>query len=218
MGLQHLRTRVTRLECGKTADARDPDRGEDPDPATTFLITPAMARALRDDYERVSELLRKQPNLSAPELEEKSRLEASIAERASAIGWPLPTDGQAEPGLHSDALHKAWLKRLPNWAGEPMTEAEDADEAQMRARMLAFEQRPEGRARRRIDELEWKGRETPLSGVEQQELDELRERYSIRRIRIEEDPLHPAVLAWERALKTFRYCPKHLDTVRRHGT
>jgi hypothetical protein len=34
-----------------------------------LLITPAMARALRDDYERVSELLRKQP-ISAAELEE----------------------------------------------------------------------------------------------------------------------------------------------------
>ena len=55
------------------------------------------------------------------------------------------------------------------------------------------------------------------SAAEQQELDGLRERYSIRRIRIEEDPLHAAVLAWERALKTFRYCPKHLDTVKRHG-
>ena len=98
-----------------------------------------------------------------------------------------------------------------------MTEAEDAEEAQARARMLAFEQSPERRARRRIDELDSKGRETPLSAAEQQELDGLRERYSIRRIRIEEDPLHAAVLAWESALKTFRYCPKHLDTVRRHG-
>ena len=80
--------------------------------------------------------------------------------------------------------------------------------------MLAFEQSPKGRARRRIDELDSKGRETPLSAAEQQELDGLRERYSIRRIRIEEDPLHAAVLAWE----TFRNCPKHLDTVRRHGT
>ena len=38
-----------------------------------------------------------------------------------------------------------------------MTEAEDAEEAQARARMLAFEQSPEGRARRRIDELDSKG-------------------------------------------------------------
>jgi len=216
MGRQRLRARLTRLERGKPADTRGPDPVHDPAPATTLLITPAMARALRDDYERVSELLRKQP-ISAAELEEKSRLEASIAERAGAIGSLLPSDGQAQPGLHSDPLHKAWLKRLPNWAGASMTEAEDAQEAQARARMLAFEQSPKGRARRRIDELDSKGRETPLSAAEQQELDGLRERYSIRRIRIEEDPLHAAVLAWERALKTFRYCPKHLDTVKRHG-
>ena len=79
MGRQRLRARLTRLERGKPADTRGPDPVHDPAPATTLLITPAMARALRDDYERVSELLRKQP-ISAAELEEKSRLEASIAE------------------------------------------------------------------------------------------------------------------------------------------
>jgi hypothetical protein len=80
MGRQRLRARLTRLERGKPADTRGPDPVHDPAPATTLLITPAMARALRDDYERVSELLRKQP-ISAAELEEKSR-RASPSERA----------------------------------------------------------------------------------------------------------------------------------------
>jgi hypothetical protein len=96
------------------------------------------------------------------------------------------------------------LERGKPGAGEFMTEAADAEEAQARARMLAFEHSPEGRARRRIDELDSKGRKTLLSAAEQQELDGLRERYAIRRICIEEDPLHAAVLAWESALETFR--------------
>src|SRR4030088_2734995 len=106
MGRQRLRARLTRLERGKPADTRGPDPVHDPAPATTLLITPAMARALRAGYDRVGRLLRTQPT-SAAELEEKPRLEASIPERAGAIGSPLQSHGQAHPGPHSDPVHKA---------------------------------------------------------------------------------------------------------------
>jgi len=89
MSLYKLRTRLERLERAKTIDDNDPD------PARTFTIDPAVARALRDDYERACYLMRKEyaPSenggpISAAEVEEKSRLFESIKKRARAIGCP----------------------------------------------------------------------------------------------------------------------------------
>ena len=85
MGRQRLRARLTRLERGKPADTRGPDPVHDPAPATTLLITPAMARALRDDYERsvsccassqsVLRSWKKNPDLRRASPSERARLD-----------------------------------------------------------------------------------------------------------------------------------------------
>jgi hypothetical protein len=85
--------------------------------------------------------------------------------------------------------------------GDPLTEAEDAEEAQARARALAFEESPEGRDRTRIRELELKDMCKGRSTAEQQELNDLRRRYSIRKVDITKDPLMQAI---ERFLKKHR--------------
>src|SRR5215467_10497713 len=185
MSLYKLRTRLERLERAKTIADNDPD------PARTFTIDPAVARALRDDYERACYLLRKEygPSenggpISAAEVEEKSRLFESIKKRARAIGCPS-SYGKVQRGIDSNRLQKAWLKRLPNWGGVPLTDAEDAEEAQARARCLAFEESPE-RRRQRLRELERFG---SRSVTEQKELDDLYQSYPDMKVDITKDPV-----------------------------
>ena len=78
------------------ADAK-PGSARPGDPAGTaklidgtgaFAIDNAVAKALRDDYHRLGELLRKKCGdpLSAAEVEEESKLGECIADRARAIG------------------------------------------------------------------------------------------------------------------------------------
>jgi hypothetical protein len=201
MSLHRLKARLKKLERAMSIAENDPD------PARTFVIDPAVAKALRDDYERELNLLRRQhgPNeygakLSAAEIEEKSRLSISIKERARAIGCPA-SYGRVQQDIDSERLHKAWLKRFPN--GTSMSAAEDAEEAQARARMLAFGQTPEQLARQRIEELDridgCGGRRR--TAVEQQELDDLRRRYPPEpEGDITQDPTYPAILALQREI------------------
>jgi hypothetical protein len=201
MSLHRLKARLKKLERAMSIAENDPD------PARTFVIDPAVAKALRDDYERELNLLRRQhgPNeygakLSAAEIEEKSRLSISIKERARAIGCPA-SYGRVQQDIDSERLHKARLKRFPN--GTSMSAAEDAEEAQARARMLAFGQTPEQLARQRIEELDridgCGGRRR--TAVEQQELDDLRRRYPPEpEGDITQDPTYPAILALQREI------------------
>ena len=53
-----------------------------------FTIDPVLARALRDDHERASELVRKGRPLSAAEEQEQAWLGARITKTAKAIGCP----------------------------------------------------------------------------------------------------------------------------------
>jgi hypothetical protein len=203
MTLHRLKARLKKLERAMSVAENDPD------PARTFVIDPAVAKALRDDYERELNLFRRQhgPNqygakLSAAEMEEKSRLSISIKERARAIGCPA-SYGRVQQDIDSKRLDKAELKRFPNWAGPCMTAAEDAEEAQARARMLAFGQTPEQLARQRIEELDridgCGGRRR--TAVEQQELDDLRRRYPPEpEGDITQDPTYPAILALQREI------------------
>jgi hypothetical protein len=145
MSRHRLATRVARLERAAAAEKY-------------FIIDPALARRLRDDYE-----LYWQDRL------EYARLGRRIKRRASAIPCP-PSYGPAQRMRDIERLDDAWWKRRPNWFGEPLSKAEDAEEAQARARVLAYQESPRGRRASRIRELLARKRR---NADEQQELDRL---------------------------------------------
>jgi hypothetical protein len=148
-----------------------------PDPGT-FRIDPALAKALRDDQRRFDELLQERKNQNfllnetpgnggyqvAPS-EEESLLRARIDHMLDTIVRP-PSYG-------------AWqAKKDKSLIKSPLCEyrsaAEDAEQAQLTARVLAFSRTPEGRARDRIAELRWKQTLLMFSGgLSAKELSEL---------------------------------------------
>jgi hypothetical protein len=151
------------------------------DGTSRFTIDPAVAKALREDQERLNGLVRKRfaPReyggpLSAADVESEAELCASIADRAKAIGCPKGY-GPMQVRTDRNRLHQIQNKRRSplSCGGGKLTDAEDAEEAQLVARIAAFEESPEGRARSRIQDLELKGRTT----AGQNELDSLRRLY-----------------------------------------
>jgi hypothetical protein len=62
--------------------------------------------------------------------------------------------GSKEARKDKDRLHHFYCKRIspPSCGGGALSETEDAEEAQLTARVAAFEESPEGRARSRIFE------------------------------------------------------------------
>ena len=157
-----------------------------------FVIDNAMANALRDHYHRLGELVRKKCGdpLIAAEAEEESKLRARIGDMARAIGCPAGY-GLKQAQKDSNRLHQLYCKRIspPSCGGGALPGAEDAEEAQLRARVVAFDESPEGCARRRIRELEMQWR----SAVEQNELDNLRTLYPDLPL----DPDHPLTETFE---------------------
>jgi hypothetical protein len=173
MSVHRLRTRLERLSPSISTDgARD------------FTIDQTLAKALRDDKERLNELLRKRyaPSqhggpLTAAEVEEESNLPARIAERARTIVLPVGY-GAREALRDANRLVKLFYKRItPPCGGGPLTEAEDAEEAQLTAQVAAFAETTEGRALRRIRDLEVRGISAVLSDAEQNELESLQKLY-----------------------------------------
>jgi hypothetical protein len=169
-----------------TARSSDPAASAKPiDAVCGFTIDPVLARALRDDYERLCELLRKQTTpsqyggpLSAAEEQEQAWLRARMTKTAKAIGCPVGY-GAIQAGKDDDRLHQLYCKRIspPSCGGGALPDAEDAEEAQLRARVAAFDESPEGCARRRIRDLELKSFRGGRSTAEQSELDGLRTLY-----------------------------------------
>ena len=180
MRRHRLDARLDRLErAHRSATVKGPDR------APFFPIDPALAKSLRDDYERQNKLWRRDViagesggPLSAAELEEMERLRVSIADRARTIGCPVGY-GAIQAGDDSNRLGELFSKRITprSCGGGTLTDAEDAEEAQLRARELVFSESPEGRAQSRIRDLGFKHRWSGLSPAEQEELDRLRTLY-----------------------------------------
>ena len=145
-----------------------------------FTIDNAVAKALRDDYHRLGELERKKCGdpLSAAEVEEESKLRARIGDRARAIGCPAGY-GLKQAQKESNRLHQLYCKRIspPSCGGGALPDGEDTEEAQLRARVAAFEESPEGCARRRIRDLEMQNFCGGRRADEQNELDSLRTLY-----------------------------------------
>ena len=155
------------------------------DGACGFTIDPVLARALRDDYERLSELLRKRtaPSqyggpLSAAEEQEEPWLRARITETAKAIGCPVGY-GTIQARKDNNRLHQLYCKRIspPSCGGGPLPDAEDAEEAQLTARVVAFDESPEGLARNRVRDLLLQRICAELSPAEETELNVLQSLY-----------------------------------------
>jgi hypothetical protein len=165
-----------------------------------FTIDHAVAKALRDDYHRLGELERKKCGdpLSAAEVEEESKLRARIDDRARAIECPAGY-GLKQAQKDSNRLHQLYCKRIspPSCRGGALPDAEDTEEAQLRARVAAFDESPEGCARRRIRELEMQDFRGGRSAAEQNEFDSLRTLYPDLLLD-PDDPLTEAFEAWRR--------------------
>jgi hypothetical protein len=95
----------------------------------------------------------------------------------------------------------AFPRHLVEWG--TLCAAESAEEAQLLARVLAFEQSPEGLARRRIFQLELDTFSRGPSPAEQDELDRLRKLYPDVPLD-DDDPLKEAIEAWGRAAEGLR--------------
>ncbi len=128
MSTRQLRARLNRLE--KTSMPTAAKSG--------FRIDPALAKAIRDDQKRLDEL---QHSRTGAPSEEELMLRARIDRMADTIVCP-PSYG-------------AWQaredKRLMR---DSEVIADDAKHAQMAARVAAFDRTREGRARKRIADLE----------------------------------------------------------------
>jgi hypothetical protein len=153
-----------------------------------FIIEPEVARILRDDMERLSRL---DGPVSSAEEQEKSELRARIAETARGISCPA-NYGRREAEEDRDRLQTIFAKRRSGASGE----AEIAEEAQLAARVAAFDEGPEPRARGRILELALAGFSEGLSDAETEELERLEKAYPPDP---GPDPLIDAIEAYRRA-------------------
>jgi hypothetical protein len=168
-----------------------------------------LAKSLRDDYERLNELWRKEHALtenggpiSATELKEMEMLNVRIADRTRAISCPA-SYGQIEAHRDSKRLHKLFCKRISprSCGGGFLTAAEDVEEAQLRARVLAFEESPEGLALARIFKLTLMGiGGVGRSAAEQEEFDRLQAMYPYKTdpddpLKEQSDATHRAIVA-----------------------
>jgi hypothetical protein len=96
--------------------------------------------------------------LTAADEQERAMLRARVDETVKALTCP-PGYGVIEARKDRHRLEDFFYKRLTiRRRGGNLTDAEDAEEAQLTARVAAFKQTPEGRGRARIFELERPGR------------------------------------------------------------
>jgi hypothetical protein len=201
---------VVRLTHAKPAIARrgDPTQSGQLIDGTGSLVDTAVAKALRDDCYRLCELIQKSPvpggreeTLSAAEIQEESRLRVRIAERARAIGCH---EGYGPRQARSDdkRLHALYCKRIspPSCGGGSLNPAESAEEAQLLARVLAFEESPEGLARQRILRLKSRSILDGLCRAEQHELDSLCKLYPDLPLD-DDDPFTKAIEAYGRVAR-----------------
>ena len=148
MSTRSFRRRLDRLERAiNKAEEQNKDR------PIKFTIDPALAKALRDDYQRSFELnCKESKDLSAAQIEEKGMLDKRIVDRVKSVRLP-PDYGGKEAELDRRRLRVFIQKRMTPRAR--FSDTEDAEEAQLRARVLAFAQTPEGRGRQRMNDLSW---------------------------------------------------------------
>ena len=145
MSMRQLRSRLDRLERSAKCDTGSIGRR-----TYGFKVDPALASLLRDDRKRLDELERER-GTDTVETEEERVLRERIVERAKTISCPA-----------NYGFNEVWddISRLSLLRGEPKSinfpyrnvtldkaVDVDAEEAQSIARIEAFHQTPEGRAR-----------------------------------------------------------------------
>lgn len=195
--IRSLRARLDRLtQTANNAPTEKTARVYD------FTIDPALANALRDDHKRLDDLRRQNGYYNSlstkpPETEEERMLLARIAERAETIALPA-----------GYGLNEVWddRARLDPWlACMALNDVEDVDaaeEAQVIARIEAFNHSPEGRARERISELQHRSMGW-MTRSEHSELDELLALYPEPDIH-PKDPMRDSLVAMEKILEDGR--------------
>jgi hypothetical protein len=203
MSTRSLRARLDRLTRAYGAIPQEKDH------TSEFTIDPALAKALRDDRTRLDILAQGRPmhppSTNEEEAEEERLLRARIAERARTISLPAGygfnefwDDVERLSALQSKNELPPWLSHL----AQNNVEDPDAKEAQLIARIEAFGQGPEGRARDRIRELKIKTRAS-MSPAVQSELEGLLRLYPESWCH-PKDPMKGAYEAWDAAAKKAR--------------
>ncbi len=143
MSARSFRRRLDRLERAIKAKEQNKDH------IFKFMIDPLFASALRDDYERSLQLRWKESKCAA-EIEEKAMLDKRIADAANSTRLP-PEYGAKEAALDERRLRDfEKIRRSPR---SHLNSAQNAEEAELRARVLAFDQTDEGRGRKRLEVL-----------------------------------------------------------------
>lgn len=199
MSTRSLRARLDRLTRANSAILQEKDRVPD------FTVDPALAKALQDDKKRLYQLGEARPYRWPPtnedETEEERMLRARIAEKARTISCPA---GYGFNEVLDDQVRLQALlsgEKLPPWFAhltQNHVKDPDAMEAQLMARIEAFHQSPEGRARSRISELE--SARPRLHSAEYSELEGLLTFYPEPWIH-PNDPMKRSVEAWAAAAR-----------------
>jgi hypothetical protein len=161
MSTRRFRARLDRLErMAKPVVGRDDLR-----------VDPVLARALRDEMARADELARNRcrypKNVHA---EETSKLKSRIFEMAKAISCP---EGYGEMQARKDSHRLEALNNKRRSARGVLSDAEDAEEAQLTALLAAYRQRPQEPGADRLLQLKLKEIYGGLSAAEQSEYDHL---------------------------------------------
>jgi hypothetical protein len=180
-----LRVQVARaaapLVHGKPKIASVEDRAGYASAAEGFNIDIAEAKAFRDMEHRCTVLLQKRywssenGALTAAEILEETELGALINKKAAEFVCP-PGYGLDDAMKDRNRLHQLNCRRMSphSCGGGELKGAEDEEEAFLTARVAAFWHSPEGRDRKRMRELKFKGFGRRCRTLEEQkELDQL---------------------------------------------
>jgi hypothetical protein len=195
MNTRRLRARLDRL-----TQRANSTTGKNKNRACDFTVDPELAKALQDDRKRIEELEGERLWRPYEVTEEERMLRERIAERARTISCP---SGYGFNEVWDDRvrlLAQQCEEELPPWFADlKLNDVEDPDavEAQLIARIEAFNQTPEGRARNRIRELEIRALGW-MSPSEHSELDGLLMLYPEPPIH-PKDPMRDACVAWRRS-------------------
>lgn len=168
----HLRLRVAHISApylhAKLGRRKNEIVVDDP---FGFTCDPAVARALRDAKLRLA-VLEEAAYPAQPRDPEKKKIEARIAEIEKGLKCPAGYTG-LEAREDWKRLKELSRKRKSERPYNKLSKEEDAEEAHVTARLAAYEQSDEGRARSRIRSLKRpffvRLLDKPLTPAEQQE-------------------------------------------------
>jgi hypothetical protein len=166
-----------------------------------FRVDPALAKALRDDHRRANEL--EQNYTSSVEWLEAKRLRERNIERVRSITCPADY-GAIQARRDENRLSTLTLKR---WHGGSLTNAQDVEEAQLTARVAAYEETAEGRGRRRKLELTLKSITGSFTPEEKSEYENLQTLYPD----LPMDPDNPMKPVYDRMIEADRAKKKLLS-------